>query len=153
MKRIWLGATLILGGMLTAAHADTWVMRDTLRPNGNERSMAAKRADARKCGAARSGRSFSDTAAPDMQQCMRARGWVLDHVIPDPPSRHARSSDYSYTPPVDNSSNDDWVRRQQDQDNLQQMINTQQMINNQRMQNDQMFQQQQQQMINDMNNR
>jgi hypothetical protein len=45
------------------------------------------------------------------------------------------------------SSNDDMVRRQQDQDNLQQMINDQQM------QNDQMFQQQQQQMINDMNNR
>jgi hypothetical protein len=153
MKRIWLGATLILGGMLTAAHADTWVMRDTLRPSGNERSMAAKRADARKCGAARSGRSFSDTAVPDMQQCMLARGWVLDRVIPDPPSRHARSSGDSYTPPVDNSSNDDWVRRQQDQDNLQQMISTQQMTNDQQMQNDQMFQQQQQQMINDMNNR
>jgi len=45
------------------------------------------------------------------------------------------------------------VRRQQDQDNLQQMLNTQQMINDQQMQNDQMFQQQQQQMINDMNNR
>ena len=51
------------------------------------------------------------------------------------------------------SSNDDMVRRQQDQDNLQQMLNTQQMINDQQMQNDQMFQQQQQQMINDMNNR
>jgi hypothetical protein len=88
-----------------------------------------------------------------MQQCMLARGWVLDRVIPDPPSRHARSSGDSYTPPVDNSSNDDWVRRQQDQDNLQQMISTQQMTNDQQMQNDQMFQQQQQQMINDMNNR
>jgi hypothetical protein len=153
MKRILLGATLILSGMLTAAHADTWVMRDTLRPNGHERSMAAKRADARKCGAARSGRSFNDATAPNMQQCMLARGWALDHIIPDPPSRHARSSDDSYTPPADNSSNDDWVQRQQDQDNLQQMLNTQQMLNNQQMQNDQMFQQQQQQMINDMNNR
>jgi hypothetical protein len=37
------------------------------------------------------------------------------------------------------------VRRQQDQDNLQQMINDQQMLN------DQMFQQQQQQMIDNMN--
>jgi hypothetical protein len=153
MKWIFLGAMLVLGGMLTAAHADTWVMRDTLRPNGHERSMAAKRADARKCGAPRSGRSFNDATAPNMQQCMLARGWVLDHVIPDPPSRHARSSDDSYTAPVDNSTNDDWVRRQQDQDNLQRMLNTQQMINNQQMQNDLMFQQQQQQMINDMNNR
>ena len=84
---------------------------------------------------------------------MLARGWVLDHVIPDPPPRHARTSDDSDTAPVDNSANDDWVRRQQDQDNLQQMLNTQQMINNQQMLNDQMFQQQQQQMINDMNNR
>ena len=153
MKRKLLGTMLILGGMLTAAHADTWVMRDTLRRNGHERSMAAKRADARKCGAAQGGRSFNDTAAPNMQQCMLARGWVLDRVIPDPPSRHARSSGDSYTPAVDNSSNDDWVRRQQDQDNLQQMISTQQMTNDQQMQNDQMFQQQQQQMINDMNNR
>jgi hypothetical protein len=140
-----LGTMLILGGMLTAVHADTWVMKDTLRPNGRERSMAAKRADARKCGAAHGGQSFNDDAAPNMQQCMLAHGWVLDHVIPDPVSRHARRSNDDYTPSVDNSSNDDMVRRQQDQDN------TQQMINNQQMQNDQMFQQQQQQIINDMN--
>ena len=141
MKRKLLGTMLILGGMLTAAHADTWVMRDTLRHNGHERSMAAKRADARKCGAAQGGRSFNDTAAPNMQQCMLARGWALDHIVPDPVSRHARRSNDDTAPPVDNSSNDDWVRRQQDQDNLQQMLNTQQMINNQQMQNDQMFQQ------------
>ena len=123
MKRKLLGTMLILGGMLTAAHADTWVMRDTLRRNGHERSMAAKRADARKCGAAQGGRSFNDTAAPNMQQCMLARGWALDHIVPDPVSRHARRSNDDTAPPVDNSSNDDWVRRQQDQDNLQQMLN------------------------------
>jgi len=67
MKRKWLGTMLILGGMLNVAHADTWVMRDTLRPNGHERSMAAKRADARKCGAAQGGRSFNDATAPNMQ--------------------------------------------------------------------------------------
>jgi len=145
MIRKLLATTLIFGGMLSAAHADTWVFRDTLRPNGHERSMAAKRADGVKCGAARDGHSFNDAKAPNMQQCMSARGWALDHVIPDPPVRHARSS--THTAPVDNSSNDDWVRRQQDQDNQQQMLNTQQMINNQQMQNDQ----QQQQIINDMN--
>jgi excinuclease UvrABC ATPase subunit len=68
-------------------------------------------------------------------------------------TENARRSNDDYTPPVDNSSSDEMVRRQQDQDNLQQMLNTQQMINDQQMQNDQMFQQQQQQMINDMNNR
>jgi hypothetical protein len=151
MIRKLLATTLVLGGMLTVAHADTWVFRDTLRLNGHERSMAAKRADGVKCGAARGGHSFSDAKAPDMQQCMSARGWALDPVIPDPPRRHARSSSDAYNAPVDNSSNDDWVRRQQDQDNTQQMLNTQQMINNQQMQNDQMSGQQQQQMINDMN--
>ena len=146
MIRKLLATTLILGGMLTAAHADTWVFKDTLRPGGHERSMAAKRADGVKCGAARNGQSFTDAKAPNMRQCMSAHGWALDHVIPDPPTRHARSSKGSYAP-VDNSSNDDGVRRQQDQDNQQQSINTQQMLNNQQMQNDQ----QQQQIVNDMN--
>ena len=147
MKRKLLGTMLILGSMLTAVHADTWVMKDTLRPNGRERSMAAKRADARKCGAARGGQSFNDATAPNMQQCMLGRGWVLDHVIPDQVMGHARRSNDGYAPSVDNSSNDDSVRRQQDQDNTQQMLNTQQMINDQQMQNNQ----QQQQIIDDMN--
>ena len=79
---------------------------------------------------------------------MFVRGWALDHIIPGPPSVHARaggSGDDSPSPEIDTSANDDMVRRQQDQDNLQQMINDQQMLN------DQMFQQQQQQMINNMN--
>jgi hypothetical protein len=149
-----LSTTLLLVGMLRAAHADTWVFSDTLRPNGHDRSMAAKHADGGKCGASRSGRSFSDAAAPNMRKCMFVRGWALDHIIPGPPSVHARaggSGDDSPSPPIDTSSNDDMVRRQQDQDNLQQMINNQQMINDQQMLNDQMFQQQQQQMINNMN--
>ena len=149
-----LSTTLLLAGMLRAAHADTWVFRDTLRPNGHDRSMAAKRADGRKCGASRSGRSFTDAAAPNMRQCMFVRGWALDHIIPGPPSVHAGaggSGDDSPSPSIDTSANDDMVRRQQDQDNLQQMINNQQMINDQQMLNDQMFQQQQQQMINNMN--
>jgi hypothetical protein len=142
-----LSTTLLLVGMLRAAHADTWVFRDTLRPNGHDRSMAAKRADGRKCGASRSGRSFTDAAAPNMRERMFVRGWALDHIIPGPPSVHAGGSgDDAPSPEIDTSANDDMVRRQQDQDNLQQMINDQQMLN------DQMFQQQQQQqMINNMN--
>jgi hypothetical protein len=148
MKRTIITAALILGGMLSAAHADTWIFRDTLRPGGQDRSMAVKRADGRKCGTIRG--SFKDGSG--FEQCMVARGWVLDHIIPDPPSAHARNSSHGDRPPVDNSSNDDWVQRQRDQDNTQQMINNQQMLDNQQMQNDQQFQQQQQQMINDMNN-
>jgi uncharacterized low-complexity protein len=149
-----ISTALLFTATLQAAKADTWVFKDMQRPNGHERSMAAKRADARKCGADRSGRSFSDARAPDMQSCMFAFGWALDHVIPDPPSRQARASvakDTSPSPQIDNSSNDDWVQRQQDQDNLQQMLNTQQMINDQQRVNDQMMQDQTQQMIN-MNN-
>jgi hypothetical protein len=109
---------------------------------------------ARSCGASRSGRSFSAAAAPNMRKFMFVRGWALDHIIPDPPSVHASarvSGDNSPSPEIDASSNDDMVRRQQDQDNLQQMINNQQMINDQQILNDKMFQQQQQQMINNMN--
>jgi hypothetical protein len=143
-----LGTMLVLGGMLTAASADTWVFRDALRPNGHDRTKAAKLADGRKCGLSHN--TFKDGSP--FEQCMLARGWTLDHIIPDPPSVHARHSSHDNGPPVDNSSNDDWAARQRDQDNIQQMLNTQQMINNQQMQNDQQFQQQQQQMINDMNN-
>jgi uncharacterized low-complexity protein len=147
-----LSTTLLLVGMLRAAHADTWVFRDTLRPSGHDRSMAAKHADGGKCGALRSGRSFSHAAAPNMRKCMFVRGWALGHIIPDPTSLHARVSGADApSPEIDTSANDDMVRRQQDQDNLQQMINNQQMINDQQMLNDQMFQQQQQQMIDNMN--
>jgi hypothetical protein len=136
-----LGTILILGGLLSAAHADTWVFRDTLRPNGRDRTMAAKQADGRKCGASHN--SFKDGSP--FQQCMLSYGWALDHIIPDPPSAHARRFVSHDSAPIDNSSSDDWVARQRDQDNNQQMLN------NQQMQNDQQFQQQQQQMIDNMN--
>ena len=151
MKRIIIGTMLILGGMLNAASADTWVFRDIERPHGHDRGMAVKRADGRKCGARHN--AFKDENVSSFQSCMFARGWTLDHIIPDPAPRTAHGS-RDDSPSVDNSSssNDDWVRRQQDQDNLQQMLNNQQMRNNQQMLNDQQFQQNQQQMINNMNN-
>jgi hypothetical protein len=146
-----ISTALLFTGSLQAAKADTWVFKDMLRPNGHERSMSAKRADARKCGADRSGRSFSDTRAPNMQSCMFNHRWTLSQIIPDPPSRHARVPDNDYSPPVDNSSAfDDSAQRQFEQ--TQQMLNTQQMINDQQMVNNQMMQDQTQQMINNMNN-
>jgi hypothetical protein len=148
MNRTIIGTMLILGATLTAAHADTWVFRDTLRPNGHDRSMAAKRADGRKCGASRGGHDFGDAIAESLTQCMQARGWALDHIIPDPPSIHVRGPSYDPGPSIDNSSNDDWVARQRDQDNMQQMINQQQQNDIQQMNTDQ-FNQQQQMINND----
>lgn len=76
---------------------------------------------------------------------MFARGWALDHIIPDPPSVHARARVFgadSPPPQIDNS-NDDWVWRQQDQDNLQQSLNQQNENNIQQQSMDQFDQQQQ----------
>jgi hypothetical protein len=85
MKRTILSTVLILGGMLNAARADTWVFRDTLRPNGHDRSMAAKRADGRKCGLTRQN-MFGDGDA--FVRCMQTYGWALNHVVPDQSSRY-----------------------------------------------------------------
>src|SRR6202165_1401977 len=91
MKRKLLGTMLILGGMLSAARADTWVFTDTLRPNGHERSMAAKRVDFRRCGADRGARSVDNATAPNLQQCMRARLGARSHRFRFPVApRYAR---------------------------------------------------------------
>ncbi len=139
MKRTIIGTMLILSATLSAAQADTWVFRDTLRPNGHDRSMAAKRADGRRCGASHN----MFTAGATFEQCMLTRGWALDHVIPDPPSAHAHGPSFESSPSIDNSSNDDWVARQRDQDNIQQMIDQQNQNNIQQMNTDQFNQQQQ----------
>jgi hypothetical protein len=147
MKRAIIGTLLSTMVMSNAASADTWVFRDTLRPNGHDRTMAAKLADGRRCGLSHN--SFKDRSP--FVPCMLARGWALDHIIPDPPSAHVRSFVSRNRAPV-NNSDDDWVARQRAQDNTQQMLNNQQDFNNtQQMVNDQQAQQQQQQMINDMN--
>jgi hypothetical protein len=150
MKRTIIATVLILGGLLNAAQADTWVFKDIQRPNGHDRSMAAKRADGRKCGALPGGRSFVDADAPNLRDCMFARGWALDHIIPDPPSAHAHAYGAAGHSPalIDNSIDDDH-RRQRDLDNTQQMLNQQNFFNqqatdNQQMQDQQQMQQQQQ---------
>jgi hypothetical protein len=120
MKRTIIAAVLILGGLLNTAKADTWVSRDIHRPNGHDRSMAAKRADGRKCGALPGGRSFLDADASNLRECMFARGPAL----------------------IDNSIDDDH-RRQRDLDNTQQMLNQQNFFNQQATDNQQMQDQQQ----------
>jgi hypothetical protein len=53
---------LVLYGRIGAASAETDVFRDTLRPGGHHRSMAAKFADGRKCGSTRQN-TFTDRTA------------------------------------------------------------------------------------------
>ncbi len=76
-----LGAPLIFG--VQAANADTQIFRDVLRPHGVARSQAQKFADGRACGLTAEN-TFRNAAA--FRRCMRARGWVLDHVVEDTPS-------------------------------------------------------------------
>jgi hypothetical protein len=80
----------LLSGVVQAARADTWIFRDISRPHGRERSMAAKLADAHRCGA--TGHQFTDDRAPNMQQCMLDHGWALDHIVPDPAPRFSRNA-------------------------------------------------------------
>src|ERR1700722_18767660 len=82
MRRLVLGTVVILWGMIGAASAETDVFRDALRPDGHDRSMAAKIADGRKCGLTRQN-TYTDRAG--FEVCMQASGWVLDHVVQDKP--------------------------------------------------------------------
>jgi len=71
-------ATLSVGCALNAA-AETDIYRDVLMPNGHARNMAAKRADARACGAPNM--QVSDADFPRVNDCMRDHGWVIDHIV------------------------------------------------------------------------
>jgi len=81
VTRGMLTATVMLTVLpLSTAQADTYRFRDVLRPSGQARSMAAKYADGRSCGAS-ADHVFGDVAA--LQTCMRFRGWVVDRYTPD----------------------------------------------------------------------
>lgn len=74
-------AVFSLAGVLNAA-ADTDTYKDVKRPNGHARSMAAKQADIRACGAVNGFVSNEDF--PKTDACMRAHGWVIARVDPGP---------------------------------------------------------------------
>jgi hypothetical protein len=78
MKRTVI-ATMLLLGAVVIAHADAWTFKDVSRPHGSERDIAAKRADARRCGSS-DGLSFYTVDASRFKKCMRGRGWALDHI-------------------------------------------------------------------------
>jgi hypothetical protein len=102
-----------LGGALSAVAAETTVYRDVRKPNGQERNMAAKRTDFAACGHPV---WVSDHDFPKFRTCMRAHGWVIDHVIPD--SSVARFQPRSYDDDQDKINEDasnDAERRSDDQ--------------------------------------
>jgi hypothetical protein len=66
---------------VSAAFADdTYHFKDVLRPHGYERSLTAKLADGRLCGA--TGSHFSGDVQA-FKKCMRAHGWIVDRYTPD----------------------------------------------------------------------
>jgi len=133
-------AVLSLAGALHAA-AETDVYRDIQKPHGHARGMAAKRAAFAACGYPGS-TPVPDRSFPRFNTCMHAHGWVIDHIIPDPPSAHAHARSYDSNPPVvDNSANDDSVERQRQQ--TQDTVNQQNQNNIQQANQDQFDQQQQ----------
>jgi hypothetical protein len=84
-----LAAPVVLG--VQGASADTQIFRDVLRPHGVARSQAQKIADGRACGAS-ADNTFTHAAA--FRKCMRARGWVLERIVPDAPPSSGASPSY-----------------------------------------------------------
>ena len=74
------------GGALAASYH----LKDVLRPGGHARSLAAKFADGRSCGATGDHVLVSKAAA--FKDCMRTHGWVVDKYTPDPTPRTAQRS-------------------------------------------------------------
>jgi hypothetical protein len=90
-------ATTIACAVLTlsAAHADTAVFKDVLKPHGHVRSKAEKLADAASCGMSE-GQEIN-VIMPVFEKCMRAKGWAFDHYIPDPSSTPNSGTNVNFT--------------------------------------------------------
>jgi hypothetical protein len=87
LLRVAMLAGFSLCGALNAS-ADTYVYKDVRKPNGYPRDMAAKQADFAACGISTG--SVTDRELPKFNRCMRAHGWALDHIEPDPSQAAAR---------------------------------------------------------------
>jgi hypothetical protein len=107
-----IGAVLWCTCTVQVAQADTWIFKDVLRPNGHERSMKAKFADAHRCGAV--GDQFSDDVLPNMQQCMWEHGWRLDHIVRDPSPRYAHARSFPHSNNGWNEDDEELRKRNED---------------------------------------
>jgi len=85
LRRVIAAATLCAATLAgaNAALADVSVYRDVLRPNGQERTQAQKDADFAACGYMK-GTYVNDYWADRIDHCMRAHGWAIRSVRPDP---------------------------------------------------------------------
>jgi hypothetical protein len=84
IRRAVAAAAVCAALSISAAQAnDTVVFRDVLNPDGHARSKSQKLADGRACGASGPAHTIR-TTMPVFEQCMQAKGWVLDHYAPDP---------------------------------------------------------------------
>jgi hypothetical protein len=82
VTRLSAAGVVTLGVLLpSASQADSYHFKDELRPHGQARTLSAKLADAKSCGA--SGTHISGNVAA-FRRCMRAHGWVVDRYTPDP---------------------------------------------------------------------
>jgi hypothetical protein len=82
------------GAAAGQSYSDTYVMKDVRSPPGHARSLAAKLADARACGASRDA-VVSDANLPAALDCMNARGWAVARVVPNESARPAAPSSAS----------------------------------------------------------
>jgi hypothetical protein len=149
MKRSIIAAIMLLGTGLTAHALETDVWDDIRKPWRSDAEMqGAVKADAKACE-----REVGVQRGPlttKFKECMLKHDWTFSHIKPQPARRtvvHRYNNSGSGTSSFD-SSNDDAVRNQRDQDNTQQMINNQQSFDNQQRMNDEQASQNQQQMIN-----
>ena len=150
MKRSMIAAIMLLGTGLTAHALETDVWNDIRKPwRSNAEIQRAVKADAKACE-----REVGVQRGPlttKFKECMLRHDWTFSHIKPQPAPRtvvHRYNSNGGSGPSSFDSSNDDAVRNQRDQDNTQQMINNQQTFDNQQRMNDEQASQNQQQMIN-----
>jgi hypothetical protein len=75
------GVVMLAVLLPSATQADIYHFKDALRPHRHARTLSAKLADAKSCGA--SGANIPRGVAT-FRRCMRRHGWVVDRYTPDP---------------------------------------------------------------------
>ena len=93
MKAIALSGALILLGIVGASAADTFKFTDVRGVHGQARGMAAKSADALKCGWTKDDRIV--WSVPAMEKCMLSRGWEMTQYTPDPSGSQQNTVQYT----------------------------------------------------------
>ena len=88
-KRTAVAGLMLIVLSVGGARADSYHLKDVLRPSGHERTLSEKRTDGRACGSDQNNQ-FKNVAS--FKKCMRVHGWVVDKYTPDPKPRNAARS-------------------------------------------------------------